>query len=81
MCSQNDAQLPADAADVIVGYMEQGESELLIEVADDKQVEKNGLLMYISAKVEINLPKSDVLKYKLGDGSFVCLYSPFRYVA
>ncbi|MHA6261277.1 phospho-sugar mutase [Sporosarcina sp. CAU 1771] len=52
MYGEDGAQLPPEAADVIVNYMQQAESELEIEVADEKQLEKNGLLTYIGEEVD-----------------------------
>lgn len=49
---QDGAQLPPEDADVVVGYMQRAESELLIEVADDEQLVEDGLLTYIGEKVD-----------------------------
>lgn len=49
---QDGAQLPPTAADTIIGLMNEVKSELAIEVADVKQLEKDGLLTYISTNVD-----------------------------
>lgn len=53
MYGQDGAQLPPAAVDSMVGYLEQIESELLIEAADEKQLKKSGLLRYIGEKVDL----------------------------
>lgn len=52
MYGEDGAQLPPDAADVIIDYMNQVRSELLIEVAEVKQLEKDRLLTYIGKDVD-----------------------------
>ena len=49
---EDGAQLPPEAADTVVSYIERTESELLIEVADEGQLVKDGLLTYIGEKVD-----------------------------
>ncbi|WP_432363803.1 phospho-sugar mutase [Sporosarcina sp. UB5] len=53
MYGEDGAQLPPDAADVIIDYMNEVKTELLIEVAEVKQLEKDRLLTYIGKNEDI----------------------------
>lgn len=49
---EDGAQLPPEAADVVVSYMQQAASEFHIEVADEKQLTEDGLLTFIGKDVD-----------------------------
>ncbi|MDN4605934.1 phospho-sugar mutase [Sporosarcina highlanderae] len=49
---EDGAQLPPEDADVVVECMQQVVSELLVEVADEKQLVADGLLTYIGENVD-----------------------------
>ncbi len=48
---EDGGQLPPEAADIIVDYISKVENELTVEVADQKEIEANGLLTYIGQDV------------------------------
>lgn len=49
---EDGAQLPPEAADVVVSYMQQAASEFHVEVADEKQLTEDGLLTFIGKDVD-----------------------------
>ncbi len=48
---EDGGQLPPEAGDIIVDYISKVENELTVEVADQKEIEANGLLTYIGKDV------------------------------